>query len=385
MSRQTPTGDGRIATAPTADGYGVGVAVAVLAVAAIGLGYPQFLLLVLGGVAAGVFAVACTWRPPGVDVVLRVKPDHISRGEHADAAIELTNRATRSSPPFQILVPVGDTSVSIAAGAVPAGSRVEVQVPLTGRRRGPLDVGPVVLRRTDPLGLLSRRWSTHAAATLLVLPVRRDVPIRDLAEADTGSALSGGRAYSGGVTFQGIRKYVAGDDLRRIHWRSFAKTGELMVREEAAHGDPAAIVLLDARAASYGSPAERADRFELATDVAASIVLAASAHGYRARLSVYPEDTDGLHLPSVNRLLATLCTARLSEEPAARELPFARIVISGTSADLDISSTGRFRGATIVQVGPAGALPSTGGDTDVVSAPDLDQFVAAWSDRAVRR
>ena len=48
--------------------------------------------------------------------------------------------------------------------------------------------------------------------------------------------------------FLALRDYEVGDDLRRVHWRSSARTGELLVREDESAWQPHATVVLDNRA-----------------------------------------------------------------------------------------------------------------------------------------
>ena len=51
----------------------------------------------------------------------------------------------------------------------------------------------------------------------------------------------------GGEDFYTLREYVVGDDLRRVHWASTARRGELMVRQDEVPWQGRATVLLDAR------------------------------------------------------------------------------------------------------------------------------------------
>ena len=61
--------------------------------------------------------------------------------------------------------------------------------------------------------------------------------------ADGGARPGAGRSLDGrvdgvphgSITFDSLREYVVGDELRRVHWRTSARVGELMVRETRRH------------------------------------------------------------------------------------------------------------------------------------------------------
>ena len=84
------------------------------------------------------------------------------------------------------------------------------------------------------------------------------------------------RVPHGTITFDSLREYVVGDELRRVHWRTSAKVGELMVREQLDTSLPRLVVLLDDRAAAHPARGDGvAETFESACEAAASIVAAA--------------------------------------------------------------------------------------------------------------
>ena len=73
----------------------------------------------------------------------------------------------------------------------------------------------------------------------------------------------------GNITFHRLRDYVAGDDLRLVHWRSSARAGKLVVKHNVDTSQPYSVVLLDLRPGRY-----TAESFESAVDVAASVLVA---------------------------------------------------------------------------------------------------------------
>jgi len=127
-------------------------------------------------------------------------------------------------PPRTDPVPVPD---------VPGGGEVEVRVTVTAWRRGPLVMAGGMLARRDPLGLFRGFRRVRAPQTLLVLPQRHPVP--PLTLPGQSHYQRGGVAMAAGVgeteEFVALREYRRGDSLRRVHWRSSARLGELVVKE----------------------------------------------------------------------------------------------------------------------------------------------------------
>ncbi len=86
-----------------------------------------------------------------------------------------------------------------------------------------------------------------------------------------GDSLARAAAVSGEDDIA-TREYRDGDDLRRVHWRSTAKRGELMVRREEQPRQMRATVLLDARARGHRGDGP-ASSFEWAVSAAASVAV----------------------------------------------------------------------------------------------------------------
>jgi uncharacterized protein (DUF58 family) len=99
-------------------------------------------------------------------------------------------------------------------------------------RRGAFPLGPTQLTTGDPLGLFRFRHSFPADDTLLVLPM-----IFDLSSFATPQGIiSGGpvirrRAHDITPYAAGVREYVPGDPMKRIHWPTTVRKGQVMVKE----------------------------------------------------------------------------------------------------------------------------------------------------------
>jgi uncharacterized protein (DUF58 family) len=121
----------------------------------------------------------------------------------------------------------------IVLPALPPLGVGEVSAQLTPGRRGRLRLRALTVARPDPLGLwraLSRRDEEQS---VLILPRRYPVP--HLALPGRRRYQQGGVALSSAVgdsqEFVSLRDYRAGDPLRKIHWKSWARTGKMIVKE----------------------------------------------------------------------------------------------------------------------------------------------------------
>ncbi|MGQ0655738.1 MAG: DUF58 domain-containing protein [Betaproteobacteria bacterium] len=148
---------------------------------------------------------------------------------------------------------------------------VRVQLSLTPRRRGRIELAGLKLARTDPLGLVRGVVRLPAPARLIALPKRYRLP---------PLALPGRRRFQqGGVTlatsvgdseeFIGLREYRPGDALQKVHWKSFARAGIPIVREYQDEFFERHALVLDTCTTRGEGPV-----FEEAVSIAASFVYA---------------------------------------------------------------------------------------------------------------
>jgi uncharacterized protein (DUF58 family) len=215
-----------------------------------------------------------------------VTPARVPRGGDADVRLEVTNTERRTGGLWVLseTVPseLGSPPRFVVEG-LSGGATAAFRYRLHGRRRGRFLLGPLRLRLVDPFGLVLRTVTGADTAALLVVPrVRPLSGAGGLAGAGGGGGEGSGRSIAvHGEDDVSTREYRHGDDLRMVHWRATARTGELMVRLEERPWRSAATLLVDTRAAAHllggaaagapGDPAPPPDTLEWALEAAASI------------------------------------------------------------------------------------------------------------------
>jgi uncharacterized protein (DUF58 family) len=126
-----------------------------------------------------------------------------------------------------------DVSPREAFAAVDPGGPVEVPFVLTPRRRGRYVLRGPSVRPTDPLRLVAGRASRLPDQLLIVYP--RFYGIEDFPVPVGRRYQPGGIPLSSStgdaIEFVGTRDYREGDPIRTIHWRSWARRGEPVVKE----------------------------------------------------------------------------------------------------------------------------------------------------------
>jgi uncharacterized protein (DUF58 family) len=216
--------------------------------------------------------------------------------------------------------------------------------------RGRYPLGPLQLRLTDPFGMCELTRSFSAFDTLTVVPKVTPLPPVRLAGEASGYGDSRTRALSlAGEDDVIPRGYRHGDDLRRVHWRSTAKYGELMVRREEQPHKARCTVLLDTRReAFYGAGPDSA--FEWAVSGAASVAAHMLERGFSVRLLMDngstvpgPDGAGGFggndSSDAAGVLLDTLAVVDHSEEPGAG-LSLAHDVLRAGSEGLLVAFLG---------------------------------------------
>lgn len=257
----------------------------------------------LAGLAAGALvAVALARYQVGghtvtYEVVRSLEPSRVEAGSPARARLLFTNSTGRAARHLTLAADALDSTGGSRGAArclVPPlgpGEVAEVAYDLPTARRGVVTVGPLTLTVADPFGLAEVVAVGNGATRLTVLPRTETVLAvsgRAAPEARWGSARPS--PVPVGLDYFTIRGYERGDDARRIHWPTTARTGELMLRLDEAAGEPMTTVLLDTRAGAH-TPGS----FERAVEVAASAAGAALRDGRRLRFLT----TGGFELPVV--------------------------------------------------------------------------------------
>jgi uncharacterized protein (DUF58 family) len=201
----------------------------------------------------------------------------------------------------------------------------ELGLQITAARRGRYVLRGARLRATDPLGLMTGPPVQGPDQVLLVYP--RFYAMEDL-------AIPLGRRYQPGgiplssstgdaIEFIGTRDYREGDPVKNIHWRSWARRGEPVVKEYQEEYFCRIAIILDTFLPRKPTAAERSS-FESAISIVASIADLFSRSEYvvdilAAGPDVY-EVSAGRSLAYLENILDVLACLEPCYEP-----PFATI------------------------------------------------------------
>jgi uncharacterized protein (DUF58 family) len=202
----------------------------------------------------------------------RTEPSRLPVGHEAQVSVVLQNVSKLPAGILlvedQVPYALGDRARFVVDRIEPGGGR-EMRYRLRADVRGRYQVGPLTVRLADPFGLVELARSFTAAGRLTVTPPIVPLPHGRL----TGSWMGGGESRARTVATAGEndvapREYRHGDDLRRVHWRSTARRGELMVRREEQQWQSRGTLFLDTRRVAHWGDGP-AGSFEQAVSAAA--------------------------------------------------------------------------------------------------------------------
>lgn len=239
----------------------------------LGIGFGWVEWMVAGAVSLLLLAMAVPFLfgARAYDVELSLAHARIVAGDGVSGQIIVRNTSPRTALPGRLDIPVGHGLIEFGVPLLRPGSVIDQPLEIPPQRRGVVTVGPATTVRSDPIGLLRREHAFADVHEVYVHPRTTSLPstsaglIRDLEGNPTR------RLVDADISFHAIREYVPGDSRRQIHWKSTAKTGQLMVRQYEESRRSRMAVVLGAAASEYAD----ADEFELAVSSAASLGLRA--------------------------------------------------------------------------------------------------------------
>ncbi|MBB4930937.1 uncharacterized protein (DUF58 family) [Lipingzhangella halophila] len=254
------------------------------------LGQRDFVVLGTLALALPLLGLLTVARTPRIVTHRRaLTPSRIPAGAEAQVLLQIANSSS--------VLPIGGLLVAdslpvllgqehrFAVGYLgPRGTR-DLSYRIRAQMRGRFQIGPLRLWCTDALGCVRLPRALGPATTLLVTPPVVPLPESPLTRGSATAAENPTRPMSGAGEDDVLpREYRRGDDLRRVHWRSTARHGQLMVRREEHQWRDRSEILLDTRAAAHAG-AGPGSSLEFGVSATASIALHLLERGNEVRVA----------------------------------------------------------------------------------------------------
>ncbi|MGG0642507.1 DUF58 domain-containing protein [Sporosarcina gallistercoris] len=212
--------------------------------------------------------------------------------------------------------------------------QVFLQYELKGQQRGEHHFSPVQLEIADFLGWIRKRETIVAEgeSSLLIFPETKAVQYVPIGSYhDKGTTRSPFSLIKETTVATGVRDYQPGDRMSWIHWKSFARTQNLMTKEFENKRGEHVTLLLDAKSS---------ETFEEQIRFAASILKEAAAR--KADLTFLTNDADYAAIGTIagegqlRKALTQLARLQPMEEGRAKQPNYA-VALQGAGAIVIIS------------------------------------------------
>jgi uncharacterized protein (DUF58 family) len=238
------------------------------------LGSPGMEVVGIGlGLLPFLAAMFVRFTPRRLEIRRRLSETRVAPGTRVHVELEIRNGATVRTPLLlledRLPAALGRPARLVVTSIQPRGTQ-RVSYSLLPQARGRYGIGPLWVDVTDPFGLTRQRVQVDRREELLVTPEIEDLTTPP--EAASGIGVGAARARQlmrTGEEYFTMRSYQEGDDLRRIHWPSVARTGQLMIRQNESSRRASAVLFLDDRETGLG--AAHTSGFERAVSCAASV------------------------------------------------------------------------------------------------------------------
>ena len=261
----------------------------------------------------------------------------------------------RSSSPTSFLLLEDQVPASLGRPArlvvsgIPGRGTLQASYSVLPQVRGRYRIGPLAVDVTDAFALTRLQMEFDEHEDLLVTPEIED--LERSPDPSAGMSFGSSRArqlFRTGEEYYTMRQYQEGDDLRRLHWASVARTGQLMIRQDESTRRASGLVFLDNRAAAVGQT--HTAPFERAVSVAATLGVLLTRKGFVLRVSTADVPPTPV---TEDRFLDTL--AALGHSASRTAGPALANLRAGAAADTSLVLVGGIRRAGRGDVDDPGA------------------------------
>jgi uncharacterized protein (DUF58 family) len=240
-------------------------------------------LVVLPFAAAG-FA---RWSRQRLRIRRRLSDARVQPGQRVTVELEVENQAATQTSFLlledQLPAALGRSARLVIAG-LPAKGKQRVSYSLSAQTRGRYTLGPLTVDLSDPFALTKLRVEFDEREELVVTPEVEQLAGGPNSPFGMTSGLALSRhLFRTGDEFYTMRPYQEGDDLRRIHWPSVARSGELMIRQDESARRSTAVLFVDTRESAVGKI--HTPCFEKVVSAAASVGVLLIRYGFSMKLA----------------------------------------------------------------------------------------------------
>jgi uncharacterized protein (DUF58 family) len=250
------------------------------------IGGKPLYLLAYGALAVLGLAWGVGRRPLPLEGVRADMRARVREGEEMSITVALTAQRRLSNLILEEEVPtmLGENA-RLPIATLEAGESADHAYSLICWRRGSYHLGPLTARWGDPFGLTERHLELAERFEVLVHPRVEPVDSHALTRLweDPPFRPPVSKPWPHGMEFYGMRRYAPGDDLRKIVWRAYARTGQLLVRE-SEQGITDKVVLIVDQDAEQHTKGIVSDSFEALCRVAGSLGVHHLREGYSVTL-----------------------------------------------------------------------------------------------------
>ncbi len=245
------------------------VVAVVLVVAGLVLHWNELLLAAVMVLVLVMVALLFTIGRPRYAVRLALRENRVVVGDAAAGSLSVRNQAPRRTLPSRLDLPVGERLASFSVPSLGGSAEHIEPFEIPTDRRGVIQLGPAQTVQSDPFSLAGRSTRWTGRTELFVHPVTVSLPGRQTGFIHDLEGHASTQLTASDMSFHALREYAPGDDRRHVHWRSSARTGQLMVRQFEQTLQSRVALGLDTGIASYLDRAE----FELAVSAVGSVAL----------------------------------------------------------------------------------------------------------------